>query len=833
MSDNVEAADWRAQPDWVEHLARATAEALVASGVEDAQELLNEVEPLLASGFDEAAEWLARACLYRAVHGPAGLDLPGTERLLDGSTVRSDIEAATSGHDDDLRAASLAALGLALTQKRDYDNAGLAYSVAAEAWMAQDEVGAAALQLLRASAAVLHVEEGAAAAVQLSTRSQNLFERLGDVREATWAILNRIQAHAQLNEWDDASRLLTLAKTQARALRDGHLAASVLLEEAHLALAENDMTRARQRFMQAYRSSTRRDDLDQAFVAARNLAVLAGEQEQPTSAIRWWRIATKIADQRRDWHDEQHCRYALGMALAAEERFQEAASLLEVAARTNRQHGNELEAARITADRGAVELQHAYRSDLSDDDFDRVAARAARILLRAKRALETAGDFEWAELTIRNLRSAWTLQKLEKRGAATLIRSATQMETTSPQYADELRRNAAWLLLSSNTSADDGDRPARWIIAAATHSAADSPGRASALAQEAAVLANRGFNKTALALYDAAIRELDPASHASVYGNILNDSTLVLAELGRTTEARSRLLEVESVARNTDDRVLLGLALANLGETAIRLDDIPAARTYLRGVIELATQTGDDEAVAEALSKLANTYVDDQDEVETAVLLSAQARQAAARAGTLDARLSARSSSASAAYAVGDYEAAFELWMECADEESVEDGAEHQAFALDALAQLGDWPRYRRVLERMIRRAQAEGAQFAFVNKLHLSALSWLHQGRAAAAGKVLAYGVLLAAEAATAKFGRDGRALSTAEREREYLKIAGPMGVLRGVLVLTDLPAATRAAVRRSYERTVRSVAPDDGDELLASIENWVLGELGGEGDS
>lgn len=302
---------------------------------------------------------------------------------------------------------------------------------------------------------------------------------------------------------------------------------------------------------------------------------------------------------------------------------------------------------------------------------------------------------------------------------------------------------------------------------------------------------------------------------------------MALADLERTTEAQERLVEVESIARRTQDRVLLGLALANLGETAIRLRDLDAARSYLRDTIELATQTGDDEAVALALSKLSNTYANDAAAVRTAVELSEQARRAAKRSGTEDAWLHAQSSSATAAFAEGDYETAFQRWMECADMESAEDGAEHRAFALDALACLGDWPRYRRVMERMVRESQAEKAQFALASKLQISAMTWLRRGRPAAAGKVLAYGVLLGVEAASQKMGPDGRTLSTAEREREYLKIAEPMGALRAVLVLTDLPSRMPAIARRAYERTVRSVIPDDADELMEMIEKWVLGEI------
>lgn len=821
-----EDADWRAQPDWPEHLAAAVGQALVATTVEPFEALLGEVDLLLSSGHEEEAAWVSRAALYRAVHGPAGHEF-SADGLFKVDNIRAEIEAAAQNRgNDELRASSLGALGRTLTHQRDYKNALLAYRTAAEAWCALRKRSDAALQYLRAGGAALNLPDGAADAVEFSTRARTLFEEEGDAVAATWAILNLAQARVKLGDLESAHQLLTQGGAQGVALRDGHLTASVELEKALLAIDAQDPRSAHEGFLRAYRSAARRKDEEQAFVAAKNLAVLAGNQNEPRSSIRWWRTAVELADERRDWRDQQGCRYALGMELAAQELYAEAIPILDAAARINRERGATLDADRITADRGAVELDRAIKGDLPDGEFDQVVSRATRILLRAMTDLEEAGDYEWAEIAVRNLRTAWTLQKIEKRGASTLLRAAGKTHIASEGYAEELRRNAAWLMLSSGSSAEDDSRPAQWLIEAARNSASDSAGRASALAREAGVLSNRGFNETALTLYDAAFRELDRVGQASVYGNILNDSVLVLAELGRTEEAHSRLVEVESIARETNNRVLLSLALANLGETAIRRNDVVAARLYLREVVDLSTQTGDDDAVAGALAKLSNTYVNEVDGVETATALSAEAQKAAARAGTHEAWLHAQSAAASASFARDDYETAFQLWMECAQAEPAEDGAEHQAFALDALARQGNWPRYRRVLERMIRRAQAEGAQFAFVEKLHLSALSWLHQGRPAAAGKVLAYGVLLAIEAASKKAGRDGRILSTAEREREYLRIASPMGALKAVLLLMDLPVRSQSVARRAYERTVRSVAPDDADQLLAAVESWVLSE-------
>lgn len=234
--------------------------------------------------------------------------------------------------------------------------------------------------------------------------------------------------------------------------------------------------------------------------------------------------------------------------------------------------------------------------------------------------------------------------------------------------------------------------------------------------------------------------------------------------------------------------------------------------------------------MALALTSLANTYVTEEGGIEQAERLTEQALAAAQRSRSEEALLRARSATASVAYRRGDYEQAYETWSECAARETPQDGAEHQAFALDALAQIGDWPRYRKTLERFARRAQRADAQFEFVEKLYLSALTWLGRGRAAAAGTVLAYGVLLAFEAASSRFGAAGRTLSTADREQAMVRTAGAMGSARAVFVLLGLPDRQVARVRRAYERTIRKAAGADGELLIETVDSQILRPDDGE---
>ncbi|MFG6402487.1 tetratricopeptide repeat protein [Microbacterium sp. P04] len=831
MVDDVGAsnADWRMQPDWVEHLAQEVGNALVVDGDDQALQLLEEVDGLISSGNTSAAAWVARAALYRATHGRVTDKSFDVEALFADGELRADLERARrSMGADELRAAALSAVGHVLVSEREYALARDAHTAAAAAWEVLGKATAAALELLRAGAAVFHVDGGLEEAVHFGSRSREAYRAVGDVRGSLWAALNVVQAESERGNFLAVHELLQEIREDRVGLRDGRISASIGLEEALLAAKSGDAVGARRGFAQAYRSSRRRGDLDQAFVAAKNLAIVAAELQQSGQSIRWWQVAAGLAAQSNDWRDHQDVLRLLGVALAKAERFSEAVAALDMAAKLNREHGDDHEAARTLADRAAVDLEYAIKGDLPDEIFEEVAARGRQDLLDAKSELEGVEDFEWASIAARNLRTSWILANAELEGAEMLALSADRFENEQPDYTRELRRNAAWLLLAAGTEADHQDtRPARWLIDAVVPETDNDVDRAWDLAKEAATAAEKGFDVTALRLYDAAIERVDRNANPSAYGNILNDSVLSLARMGELGKVRQRLVEVETIANGTEDRVLLGLVLSNLGETAVRQDDLPSARKYYRRSVQMAQQTGDDERVSITLAALANTYLGDTENIEVAAQLSARALDSARRAGTEEAWLRSNSSAASVAYARQRYEEAYRLWMECVNAETAEDGAEHQAYALDALAQTGDWPRYRRELDRLTRRAQAADAQFALIEKLHLSALTWLAHGRAAPAGTVLAYAVLLGFEAASKGYGRNGRTLSTAERERAIYRAAGAMGALRAVLVLFNLPERTRGIVRRAYERTIRRAAGEDAEELLKTVDHHVYAPL------
>lgn len=818
-------ADWRSRPDWVEHLAGMVGTALVAEDDDPFLELLADIDALLTSGHEEVAVLVAQAALHRSLHGRiTNRDFDATQ-VTDKEKLEEDltavIQTATGAR---LRAAALDAVGRVMVERRRYERARDAYLAAGEGWAALAEESHRGLSLLRAGASAYQLED-IEDSILLSRRAHDVYQGLGDVQGMLWAVLNLVQAENFRGDIDASRELLREARELNRGLRDGHASASIVLEEAILAAEGGDTAAARDGFRKAYRSGRRRQDLDQALVAAKNLAIIAAEEHQEARSIEWWSVAADLAARLHDWREEQDVQRARGVALAQGRHFDEAIAAFDRALEINLEHESMLDLARTRADEGAVVLEYAIKGGVSDVRFEELTAHGVVLLDHARTELEKLGDFEWAAIAVRNLRTAWVLRNEEADGATALIDAAEGFDQVEAAYCVELRRNAAWLLLASGSLASDDPRSAEWLIESATASSEDHVERAWSLAQQAGEAAARGFDETALRLFDTAIERLDPEGNSSAFGNILNDSVLVVARQGDLDEAHRRLLRVEEIALHAQDRVLLSLALSNLGETAVRLDDDETAREYFRRSIQLAEELGDEEHVAIGLAALANTYVNDHDQVVEAARLGEQALSVADRSGSDEAILRAASSRASVAHAQGDYETAYRIWSECADRESAAEGAEHQAYALDSLAQLGNWPRFRRELDRYTRRAQKADSQFAFVEKLHLSALTWLSRGRAAAAGTVLAYGVMLAFEAASKGYGETGRQLSTADREQAMVRTAAAMGSARAVFVLLDLPARVRATARRAYERTIQKAAGEDADQLMETIDCMILG--------
>lgn len=84
----------------------------------------------------------------------------------------------------------------------------------------------------------------------------------------------------------------------------------------------------------------------------------------------------------------------------------------------------------------------------------------------------------------------------------------------------------------------------------------------------------------------------------------------------------------------------------------------------------------------------------------------------------------------------------------------------------------------------------------------------------------VIAFGVMLAFEAASLAYGAQGRELSTGERERSTVRVGSALGAARAGFELLELPDKKSPVVRNADERTIRQGAGDNADELLQIVD-------------
>jgi len=814
--------DWQLRPGWGEHIAKGLGAAITSADEGALVPFLDEVEDLVAAGHEDMAMLIAQSGLYRSLVGRVTDKDFDVASLSDSAVLEQLLEqASTTKARSKLLARALGAVARIDVEDRAFERALSLFLLAASIWDEAGDEEKRAVALLRAGASAYQLDDPALG-LECSDAAREIFLRLGDDDRVFASTLNLIHMASAVGDEEHAEALLEQARSFARGRRDAHITSSVKLEEAILRGTGGDHRRAGALFRDVYRSAIRRADIGQALIAARNLAVVASDQSATAREVRWYQVAVAHAQSLGDLREQQELERALGIALMRSDRFREGVEAFDRAIAINEEAGWAVDEAQARADKGAVLLQNSLVEGLSESEFNDLTRAAAQTLDQARIELEEVENFEWAAIAVRNLRIAWTLRKEESDGAAVLSDAADTVATDAEYYA-EVRRNAAWLLLAAGATQEGDSRAVQWIIDAASTS--NNVETAWTLAKEAAALADDGFTIEALSVYDAALALISPEEDPSAYGNMLNDSVVVMSTLEEFDDVRTRLLQVERIARNSRDRVLLSLALANLAETAIRADDTDSARAYLLECIEFATQLGDDAQAATALSKLSHTYLAEETQAE-ATRLSGQALEQALRSGSNDAWLHARSAVASAQYLVGDYEAAYSGWKACIDREDLEHSGEHQAFALDSLAAIGNWRRFDAEFTKFARRAQKTHTQFEFVEKLHLSALTWLRQGNPQAAGKVIAYGVMLAFEAASENYGDKGRVLSSAGQEQLLIRVTTALGAAHAVFDLLELPENKVQSVRKAFERTIHRVAGEYADEVLETVDRMINGQ-------
>lgn len=834
--------DWREYADGLDRLARALT---AAYGAHDDAVLIDYLpigHELIRVGLADAAAGLA-SVLLREIAGPPAqhrvtLDQPTDWISFDllANSVLADSTAST------LRAGTyLLVADLYRSKQRFADAVGFAQrSATMYDELADADSSARALQTLGA----LYLETGDLnRADEVSERAATVFESLGNARSLLEVRLNQVQYAISAGRLDNAeSRLRELAPTQQQA-HDGHLSASFRRYQAMLAIKRGETEQARKHLLAALRSCRRRSDHDLELVLLQNLAKLTEETRGVEASVGWWRKATAAALRNNDLKWAESNTRSLAAALIQADKFDEAVTLFGSAERLNDLLGDHRESVRSRADMGAAQLSQALAtstvasppdqsaSDMSDIDAEADTRRRSRLLAAEQTLrdclyeLDEMADWEWAVRVAENLRLAWIALGRAADGAQLTDDLAHSRTRAQPGYAAALFNLAARLSLAAGQ--DPEWAAARFRLAAGLNDQ-PAPAHAWELARGASeIAAAEPTSQLALDLYDEALDLVRDTEDLASYGELLNDSALVLANLERPVEAADRVTQANELAETTQNRVLAALAQLNLGELNLRRGEDAAGRQHLMRCADLSAQIGDQEQAAQAWASIAGSYLTGEDDDLVA------AREAATRASEFATQSRsehtiARATSmwASIAYEEGNYPHAIELWTDAALRTSGERTAAYQAFILDAVAQLGDWRRYSRQLDRFARQSQKSGTQLEFADELWTAVGTWMRQGSPHRAARTLAYALALAADGYLRPGDSQVDLLAEYPTSRRR-KVATVLVAARTYLDSSTFPPATRQALRRQLAKELdRLGGPGTSEALLGTVHEF--GETG-----
>lgn len=661
--------------------------------------------------------------------------------------------------------------------------------------------------------------------------AEAVFGDLADQRGLVEVRLNLSQYALIRKDAPGATLLLESITEPVRQLRDGHLSAALLHQQALLDIHQGKAGGARMKLMKALQNCRRRHDVGLEVVVLQNLAKLTRETRGSHAAVHWDTEALRLAHDMGDLDREQSLARSLAIDLVDLGEFTEAGELFERAVDLNIERDVPLEAARSRADLGAALLSQAFELSTRDGSGRGRRARSRALeaatikLTEAFEELDRLGDYEWAARAARNLDIAWTAQGRAEFGADYLERRARQPDVALSAYSGALLRIAAFLSLSATR---DGVQAIDLLAEAATLSHTEPGERAWQLVADAVRISDSfGDHECALAVYDLALETLSGLPDRADYANVLNDSALLAAELDRTEDARRRLLDVEAYAAQSENRVLGALAKTNLGEIALREGRHSEGRDYLIAASELAAAVGDHEGASRNWASIANSLLSDAAQVSSAKESAARASELARRSGSSDAIARALSASASVAYSEGDYLGAHDLWVEASGQRPAKGAATYLGFALDALAQAGDWKRFSRALDRFTRRAQRTKTQLEFAEQLWDSALTWLRSGSPRRAAKPLAYSILLAADGYAAREKSPFAADRIASDNAAFVSTTKTLIAVRVLAELDDIPSRAREDVLRHVANQLTKVVGSSDAEMLisqvAEVSKWV----------
>ncbi len=823
MSEPLLPADFHEREDALELLAAALGQAIASPKDELFGELLDEVHPLLEAGLEEIARALVQAAIYRSLKGgPLDKDDLLPDNFDDGNwpaLLREGI--STLAENSWLLASALGAGADVSNHLGDFALAADLHRVAANRWAELGDAEAEAFELLRLGAAEHHMGNYESA-LEVGSLAAERFREAKNVRGEVLTSLNLEQTRAAMRDHEGALAELANAQHLAAKVRDGHLSASIALALGINDARDGKYREARVAFRHAYESAMRRGEISQAAAAARNLAAVHDDLALPRRASEWWRKAIALALEINDWRSAQDWQHQFGLRLAEREEFEQGALQLDLAVTLNNQHKDDHQAARVQSDMVAIWLNWAIAEKTGDQESIELVTKAEELAVPTWRRLEELADFTWATTVAHNLRAIWTLGRREEYGADMIVRAVERHSTDNPKYAGELLHDAALLLLGADR--EDRSGAIMWLTQSSFLRHEDTTSRALDLASEAAYVAT--YDKpTALAVYDAALEGLEE-SNPTAFGNILNDAAILASDLGRFDVAEEQLSDVTRIARTTRNRVMLAMATANLGELAQRKGDGKRARDLFSRAAELELRIGNTEGASMMQSAIANSFIHDG-LYKGAAKPSESAQGLAKQSQSPNATARALSTQASLRFAEGRFEDAFSIWARCAELAADPKDDEYKSFALEALAHVGNWPRFKTTFIAWAKEAQKHGSQASFVKNLHLSALAWIDQNRAAPAGTVLAWAVLLGFQGVLESTqGPSARTLPQADAQYKLLSIADPLGIAYALFVVMGLPTRQVATIRRAYERAIRTAAGENATQIIELVDDFLSRE-------
>ncbi|WP_146081646.1 hypothetical protein [Clavibacter michiganensis] len=717
----------------------------------------------------------------------------------------------------------LTTAGRILGAERRFDDSAAMLGIAANHWNHLSNSTETVRTLLTQGAA-LNYAHRPQDALEVNARVLQLLETTGDRREIAMVMLNNINNLVELGHLPEATEQVAHVAAIVRELRDGYLSTSLNLNAALLHIAYGDLAQARTAFLKAERSARQRGDFGQLLVAQKNVAKITADSGRPGLSIQWWLRSRDTARVIHDRRAEQEIEHALALSLASLHRYADAVTALERSISVSTTFDDSRAVAHARADLGAV-LLTSYVRQLESVDVqadNQLLEQAEQQLLQAKETLEGLTDFEWSELTLRNLRSVWMYLDNPENGVNVLRGTADTFMTSAPAYASAALRNAGILTLGT-VSDIDSSTALEWLVLAAGLDVSDAGDdgkdeQAWSMAGDASYLANAlALPTEALALFDTALSYLNPLQDPTSWGNIQNDAAIAAAGMDNLDEAIARFSSVIEIAEKTQDRVLTALAVGNMGELLHKRDDRKGASEQFIRAANLLEALGDAEGAANSWAAASRMYILDD--------LTLEARRAAERAsefagGFPDAMATALSAHASVLFTENRFDEAYQNWTNAAALVETSEAGEYYAFALDCLARRGDWASFRRLLDKWGGILQRAGAVQAFVGQLHSCVQTWLINKRPKQAGVVLAYMVLLS---------MDGMSRSASTPHVDRLRPSS-MALVPSLTAIStvhlyleeyEVSEPARSAMRRSYESTIQKLAKDGSENIIRMVDS------------